>query len=71
METDLLKDAAELLSTRKVQLDVGRDHYGTRFWRFIFNGKPLICVFADGVVLVDIKAKMSKTRRNYFLRFEE
>lgn len=63
----IFADALKTLSTPKVKLDLGFTDDGVPFWRFLFRGKPLVCVFENGTVLVDRSAQMSKTRRNYFL----
>lgn len=64
---DPISDALKILSTGNVQLDFGWTDEGIKFWRFLFGKEknPLVCVFEDGTVLVDVTAKMSKTRRNY------
>lgn len=62
---DPIVDAVKLLSTEQVKLDLGWTDEGIKFWRFLFGGKPLVCVFENGLVLVDIRSEMSKTRRNY------
>jgi len=62
---DPVVDALKLLSTKNVQLDVGWTDEKVKFWRFLFDGDPLVCVFENGIVLVDINSKMEKTRRNY------
>ena len=61
----IIIDALQILSTSDVKLDVGWTDEGEKFWRFLFNGKPLVSVFQDGLVLVDLSSKMEKTRRSY------
>ena len=72
-QEQMILEAIQTLSRENVQLDVGWSDDKRRYWRFLFgeHKKPLVCIFENGFVLVDIRAKMKKTRRNHFFEFSE